>query len=323
VGGPDETGAQQSSHAAGTDDEAAARIHAQMVRANQLFKQKRYREARKAARRLAELDPDAFMPEQIIEACNRELGRRRSIFLALIVGLGVVAGTLVVLHHYLVGLRLSCTPKAGTVRLAEGESRQFAVRSALGRHRDLEYQWSLLGADAQPVRGPERSALQPDPNAPWTASYSPAYSIASSHPGGSTARRTVIVRAADASGRTVETFRWTLEVSNVARPPAILGTQPVSRVPVTLEPGQTLDFQIEAVDGDGGAEVAYQWFLDDRLQTEADGPTWTYEAPPKLDSPAAVLRVVSCRVSNRYGEPLAQNAEWRVVVAPPKPTDDE
>lgn len=323
MGGTDESRAHRPPRAERADDEAAARIHAQMVRANQLFKQKRYREARKAARRLAELDPNAFMPEQIIEACNRELGRRRTILLALLVGLGVVAAALFALHRYLVGLRLFSTPEAGTVSVAEGESCRFAVGAALGRHRDLEYAWSLLGPDGQPVQGRERSSLEPDPNAPWTADYTASYSIASSGQDGSAARRVARVRAADANGRRVATFRWTLEVANVPRPPTILGTEPASRVPVTLEPGQTLDFQVEAVDGDGGPGVAYQWFLDGRLQPEATGPTWTYEAPPKLDSPAAVLRVVSCRVSNRDGQPLAQDLEWRVVVAPPKPTEDE
>lgn len=308
-------GAAASADASSGEHEIAAEIHALMVRANMLFKQKRYREARAVSRHLAELDPSAFMPEQIIEACSRQIARRRAIFLGAVVALAATGLLLFAVYRYLAHPRISCRPEPGTIEMREAETRQFAVSSTFGRHRNLEYTWLLLGPTGQAMAGPERAAAKPDEGAPWSCSYSPSYGVATARPDDALAVRTLTVSAVDEEGKEAATFRWTLHVANVAKPPTLLRAEPPTRVPVFVTAGREQAFRIEAVDGDGGLELTYQWFLDDRLQPTATTATWAYATPADPQG-RSTRHIVICRMGNRFGEPLVQSIAWTVIVTP-------
>lgn len=309
-----------SADASSGEHELAAEIHALMTRANTLFAQKRYREARAVSQHLAELDPSAFMPEQIIEACSRQIARRRAIFLGVVVALAAAGSLLYVVYRYLAHPRISCRPEPGTLEMREAEALQFAVSSAFGRHLDLEYTWLLLGPNGQAMAGPERAAAKQDEGEPWSCSYSPSYGVATARPDGTPAVRTLTVSAVDVEGKEVAAFRWTLLVANVVKPPTLLRAEPPTRVPVFVTAGREQAFRIEAVDGDGGLELTYQWFLDDRLRPAATTAAWAYATPANpQDRPAR--HIVICRMSNRFGEPLAQSIAWTVVVAAPEPQE--
>jgi hypothetical protein len=305
--------------AATEDQEFAARVHALMARANELFHQRRYREAKAAAQQLAEVDPRAFMPEQILAACDRELGHRRTVLLGMLVTGAVLAACVLVVLSTIAHLRLYGQPEPGTLRMAEAQKRTFAVRHALGHHRELEYTWTLLDRDGRPVTGPEQAALSSPDQEPWTCTYAPSYAVATAKPGGDPALRTLVVRGLDAGGDEVVAFRWTLEVADVPKPAAVVATHPPATAPVRLAPGEKTTFRVEAVDGDGSTELTYEWLLDDRLQPDAATATWTFATPPALiPSPPGEHRV-TCRVANRFGERHTHVTNWKVEVAAPEP----
>jgi hypothetical protein len=335
------------------EQELAAKIHALMTAANTLFHQKHYRLAKAASQELARLDPKAFMPEQIIEACDRELRRRRAVYLAVLAAMGLSGLLLWGAWAVIARFRISCQPPAGTLRLKEGESLRFAVTSVFKRQKNMEFTWELLGPDGKAITGPESAFLSRETATPWICTYSPSFRVATARPGDDPAVRTLSVRAESAEGRVVASFRWTLRVANVPRPPVITAAEPPAGRTVSVVAGERQAFRLLATDGDGGAELTYQWFVDNRPQPDAAEAAWTYvhgtrdegrgsrggmghldpsapvplpppdPRPPTPDPGPVERHTVTCRVANRFGEPFAQIAEWAVEVVRPRPVIPE
>ena len=297
------------------EERLAAAIHAEMVRANELFQQKRYHQARRAAIQLAELDPKAFMPEQIIEACDREIGRRRTFLLGVLAAMAVAAGLLFVAHGLLARVDITPSPAPGVLTLSEAETQEFRLTSALERHLELEYTWTLLDGKGQPVSRQERAALKEDHAEPWACSYCAPHNVASAKPGGAPATRTLIVAGTDAEGQEKVVFQWTLRIADVPRPPSVLSTHPPARLTTLIGPGSPREFRVEALDGDQGPNLTYEWLLDDQPQPQATDPTYAY---PTTATPVGDHTLV-CRVANRHGEPFVRQVVWRLVVPPREP----
>lgn len=305
---------------AGDDEHVAARIHALMAEADVLFKQKRYREAIEACQELAATDPSAFMPDQMIEACERELRRRRTIVLGGLAAIALTVLAATVLYRHLSRIRTLPQP-ATTIRLNEMDQQDFEVRSGLGTHRRLEYAWSVLDADGRSTgegRGPEE-----DVTSPWQYTYQPSYAVARAEKGFEPTVRRLVLRAVNEAGKEVIRQQWTIEVANVPRPPEIT-QDPASHPPprVIIPGGRT--FTISGKDGDLGTELTYQWFLDGRRVPGAATASWTYRPGEevlraiKASPTGRVERTVECRVANRFGEPYTAIATWRLRVYPPK-----
>ena len=317
--------------AAGSD-ERAARIHGLMAKAERLYYSKRYRQAINVCRKLAKLDPPNVMADQMIEGCERELQRRKAIFVGGLVAL-VLGGLGIVL--LLVGLpeflSNSIDPKPGPVKLAERGTQLFRFTSPFGRHRSLEYHWTLLDEDGKPAPPEEQGTLkQPDNQKPWECAYTPAYNLVRAADGKPAVRRLVASGIAP-SGREEFHAEWTLEVSNVPNAPRIVSTDPRREGLVCLVAGAAARiFRVEASDGDGGADLTYAWRVGEQAVQEGTKPTWAYAPPADALPPGTTGRelqwdspvVITCHVANRRGEPLPQVAEWRVRLvrsnAPPQ-----
>ena len=305
---------------AADDQDHAAHIHALMAEADALFKQKRYREAIEACEELAEADPSAFMPDQMIEACERELRRRRTIILGGLAAIALTVLAATALYRHLNRIRILPQP-ATTIRLNEMGQQDFEVRSGLGTHRRLEYDWRVLDADGKSTgegRGPEE-----DVTSPWQYTYQPSYAVAQAENGSQPTVRRLVLQAVDEAGKVVVRHQWTIEVANVPRPPEIT-QNPASHPPprVIIPGGRT--FTISGKDGDLGTDLTYQWFLDRKRVPEAATASWTYRPGEdmlqaiKASPTGRVERTVECRVANRFGEPYTAIATWRLRVYPPK-----
>ena len=317
----DREDAARAARADGERAEATA-IHALIAEAEQLYKDADYRRARAMCRRLAALDPAAFMPEQMIEACDRNLRRRRAFVAGLLAALAIAAFAARMAYGRLT--RIHAVPAEATARVAEHESCRFAFHSTLGRHRALEYTWTLLAPGGAPAPAAERRCLTQEPNRPWACSYAPSYAVAKAAADGAPTRRTLEVRAVDDGGAEVLARRWTIEVANVPQPPVILAVHPAREWVAEITTDDAARFRVEARDGDGADQLLFLWLLDARPVPGAAGPRWTYRPDPtaiaalepKLDERGTVVRTVACRVANRYGRALTQSHTWNVLVTP-------
>lgn len=317
--------------AAGQADTAVDRTaaaYALMARAEGLYKKKHYRQAMAVCAELAALDPTNAMPEQMIEGCRREVRKRRAIAMAIVAAAAIVAATLAAVYTHITRVRI--LPEPGTIRLHEGRSQTFQVRSPIGYHETLEYRWRLLDADGQPVPSTEQGTLSRHDTTPWERTYLPPYSLVRGGSSQPVVRR-IAVTGTDALGREAVKAEWRIEVSDTPLPPRILAVQPRPDDTISIVVAQgAATFRVEAADGDGGADLAYEWLVGGNLAHKGSEAAWTYRPPADALPPGRTGREITweppltlaCRVTNRSGAAEAATASWNLRLvranAPPQ-----
>ena len=316
--------------AGATADGRAAAVHALMNEAEGLYLRKHYRKAIAACQKLAKLDPSNATPELMIEGCQREIRRRRAF--ALGVGAAVALAATGIALVYMQLKHLGIQPRPGTlVQLREREPRVFCFSSTFGRHKALEYTWALLDADGEPAPASEDGTLSQPTESPWECSYTPPHSLVLAAAGGKPVIRKLVASGIAASGKAEFHAEWTIEVTDVPNAPRIVSTDPGTAGLVCLVAGAApRTFRVEAADGDGGKDLAYEWFVGKEVVHKGFEPTWTYRPPADALPPGVTGReatadpplVVACRISNRFGEPMPMTAKWKVRLvrsnAPPQ-----
>jgi len=304
-----------------SDDAHSETVAALIAKAEELYEQRRYREAIALCKGMLARGHMVAVMAMILEGCEGALRRRRlwqATLAALLVSLSVGS---FFLYRYLTQVRLE--PQAATVQVLERQPRDFSIRTALGRHRLLEYTWSLLDAGGKPVIGPELGCLRPSEKQPWTCVYRPGDDVVKAS-SGQPLTRFVAVSGVDSSGREVLRARWEVEVQDVPRPPEIrtLSTEPSPLGLLSIPSGQTRVFHVNAIDGDGGTDLTYKWLTAEDGKPVATGPTWAYRpdyaalasAHPGRPQGAPFRHSILCQVSNRFGDPLTQTVKWNVRV---------
>jgi len=310
-------------------DRSTTRIYDLIHEAEALYQSGHYREAIATCRRLAKLDPTNVMPEQMIEGCRREILKRRGMLLVLLVALA--AAGLGVAFAYAFLVRISIRPAPGTLRLRELQSQSFAISSPIGRHRGLEYRWTLEDADGQPAPAHEQGTLSQHDSVPWDCWYTPPHSLVPGSNGGKPVVRRLVMSASDASHREVVHAEWVIQVFDTPQPPRVLAHSPRSdeRLSVVAGGGERT-FRVTAADGDGGAELTYEWLVGGTLVHTGPEPSWTYrpaaDALPAgrtgRETPGDPPLGLTCRVTNRHGDPTPVSITWRLRLvrsnAPPQ-----
>ncbi len=314
---------------AARSERSTARIYELIHEAEALYQSGHFREAIATCRRLAKLDPTNVMPEQMIEGCRREILKRRGILLALLAALA--AAGLGVAFAYAFIVRVHVRPKPGALRLNELQAQNFRISSPIGRHKGLEYRWALQDAHGQPVPANEQGTLSQHDSVPWDCWYTPPHSLVRGADGGKPVVRRLAVSASDAAHREVVHAEWVIEVYDTPQPPRVLAHSPRSDevLSVVAGGGERL-FQVTAADGDGGADLAYEWLVGGKTEHKGAEGAWTYrpaaDALPEgktgreavYDNPLALV----CRVTNRHGDPTPVSVTWRLRLvrsnAPPQ-----
>ena len=300
--------------------ERSARLHALMERAVALYDGKRYREALALCDEVARLDPSAALPEIMRGECRRALLKRRARLAAVVAAVLVMAIGAVVVYRQLARIRRK--PSEGTIHLAERDEQRFAFRSGLGAHKGIEFTWALLQTDGRPAPSAEQRWLKPEHNAPWACTYTPGASAVRASGGKPTATRRVVAIGADPAGGQVVRAEWILRVADVPTPPKILAVEPAPEHRTAIVPGGARTFRVEAVDGDGGTELTFEWLAAGRAKAAGSGPAWTYRRPGKPQQlgprpgPTDDKQIVVCRLSNRFGKPFTQTLTWIVERVP-------
>lgn len=298
---------------------STARIYELIHEAEALYQSGHYREAMATCRKLAKLDPTNVMPEQMIEGCRREILKRRGMLLVLLVALA--AAGLGVAFAYAFIVRINIRPAPGTLRLRELQSQSFVVSSPIGRHRGLEYRWTLLDADGQPVPAHERGTLSQHDSVPWDCWYVPPHSLVPGANGAEPVVRRLVMSASDASHREVAHAEWVIQVFDTPQPPRVLAHSPRSdeRLSVVAGGGERT-FQVAAADGDGGSDLTYEWLVGGTPVHKGSEASWTYrpaaDALPAgrtgRETPGDPPLELTCRVTNRHGDPTPVSVTWRL-----------
>ena len=310
------------------DDERSETIAALIAKAEELYEQRRYHEAIALCKGLLARGHMVAVMTMILEGCEGAVRRRRIVRATAALLLVLLSAGGYFLFKYLALVRIE--PRAAVVQLLERQSQGFSIRTGLGRHRQLDYTWSLLDADGKPVPGPEQSCLRPGEREAWTCVYRPGDDVVKASMGDRPLKRFVTLSGVDSSGREILSAQWEADVHNVPRPPEIrtLSTEPSRSELISIASGQTREFHADAVDGDGGSDLAYEWLTAENGKPVATGPTWAYRpdypalalARPGLKPGAPILHPVLCRVSNAHGDPLTETVKWSVrVVASNRP----
>ena len=295
--------------------ERSARLHALMDRAVALYDARRYREALALADEVARLDPSAVLPDVLRYECRRALLKRRARRAAVLVAALVVLLGGVFVYRQLARIRHE--PSEMTLDLAESQELRFRFTSALGRHKTLEFTWALLDARGLPAPDHEQGSLTHGHNAPWTCTYVPIPGVVRGSSEGQPVTRRIVGIGADPRGGQVVRAEWIVRVADVPMPPEIVATDPPPQHRIAVLPGGERTFRVEAIDGDGGDELTYEWLAGDHASVGGTGQAWTYRRDgepgqgPRLE-PTRDKEVVVCRVSNRHGQPLTQAVSWVV-----------
>jgi hypothetical protein len=291
-----------------------------MDRAVALHDAKRYREALAMAEEVARLDPSAVLPDVLLYEARRALLKRRARRAAVLVAVLVVAVGALFVYRQLARIRFE--PAESHLELTEFHEQRFRFRSGLGAHRRLEFTWVLLLPNGRAAPPAEQSALKPGRNEPWACAYAPGYDAVSAAEGHQPLLRRVVAIGADTSGGTMVRAEWFVRVSDVPMPPKIVEATPRPDERIAVLPGGSRAFRVEALDGDGGADVTYEWLVGDRAEPVATTPTWTYrrdgepERSGPRQAPTQDKETVACRVSNRHGKPFTQEVAWTVERVP-------
>ncbi|MBM4037089.1 MAG: hypothetical protein FJ290_01130 [Planctomycetes bacterium] len=300
-------------------DPQTATIYAMMAQADKLYKLGRYRRALAVCQELARFDPKNALPEQMIEGCRRELRTRRLVLISVLAALAAVGVAVALVYNHLSYIRPS--PYPGTVRLRERQAQAFEFRSPLGYHKSLEYAWQLLDGDGKPVPPTEEGTLAPREGAPWARTYTPAYSLVRGDAGTQPVVRRIVAAGTSASGREALRAEWVVEVVNAPLAPRVLSISPPTDDPLAIVAGQgERTFRVEAADGDGAADLLYEWSVAGKAVHKGREPAWTYRPPADALPPGTTGREVPpappvplvCQVSNRYGEPMPATVQWRL-----------
>lgn len=304
---------------AAAGDERTAAIYALMGQAEALYKRKHYRQAMAVCAELAALDPTNAMPEQMADGCRRELRNRRAIAIGIILAVGLAAVAIVAVYSRLTQLRIR--PLPGTLHLRERQAQLFQFQSSLGYHKTLEYRWSLLDPDGQPVPATEDGTLTQHDTTPWECTYLPPYSLVLGAAGGPPVTRRIVASGVNALGRETVHAEWTIEVADVPLGPRVVALRPRNDAPLSIVAGQgSCAFFVEASDGDGGPNLTYEWSAGKQVAQKGPEPTWTYRPPADALPAGKTGREVSyeppltvaCRIANRAGDAPPQSVEWPI-----------
>ncbi len=302
-------------------DEDTAAIYALMNEAEALYKAGFYRRAIKVCRKLAELDPTNAMPEEMIAGCKREIRKRRAV--ALVILTAVVVGILTFGAVYSYATRIQVRPEPGLLRLRERQAQAFALKAPMGYHTSLEYEWRLLDAQGRAVPGTERGTLSQHETTPWQCVYRPPHNLVRGADGCRPVIRRLVVTGSNAARRKVVQAGWTIEVSDVPLPPRIISVTPPTEDTLSIVAGDgSATFKVSAADGDGGSDLTYEWLLGAQLAHKGTEPSWTYRPPADAVPPGKTGRepsydpppTLTCRISNRFGEPLPVEATWKLRI---------
>jgi len=283
--------------------ERSGRLHALMDRAVALYDARRYREALALADEVARLDPAAVLPDVLRYECRRALLKRRARRAAGLVAALIVLGGGVFVYRQLARIRHE--PSEMTLDLAESQELRFRFTSGLGRHRTLEFTWALLDARGLPAPLHEQGSLTHGHNAPWTCTYVPIPGVVRGSSEEQPVTRRIVAIGADTGGGQVLRAEWIVRVADVPVPPKIVAMDPPAEHRIAVVPGGARTFRVEAIDGDGGAELTYEWLAGSRAAVGGTGQTWTYRrdgepAPgPRLER-TRDKEVVVCRIANRH-----------------------
>ncbi|MFP4055793.1 MAG: hypothetical protein ACLF0G_02870 [Candidatus Brocadiia bacterium] len=283
-----------------------------LAKAELYYEAHRYRQALALCQRLEAEGRTGGLVAVIREGCENVLRRRRALRLTIAAAVGAALVLAALLYVPLTRLRFH--PPPGALHIAERESVTFRLTRPFGRHRKLHYAWSLLDAQGRPVGKEERDSLAYDASDPWTATYTAPLDLATAAEGQRTAVRQVRVAATTPRGEPVASGQWTIEVANAPTPPVLRGWEPPVGKPITALDGTRCTFRVDAVDGDGGSALRYQWLVDGHVRHQGAEPQWTYAAAAERapGGPPVVEQRVACRVSNRNGPPLTESCTWRL-----------
>jgi len=302
-------------------DQLAARIHSLMNQAEALYSSGHYREAIAACKELARLDPANAMPDEMIEGCQRRIRTRRATWLGVAIVAALAAAGVVAIYPHLTDIH--AIPPPGPLQLAERQRQVFRLDSALGYHKGLEYRWELLDAGGHPVPPAEAGTLAQLEGVPWRCTYTPPHDLVLGAAGAGPATRRLRVVGRNASGRETLRAEWLIQVSDSPQRPRVAGCTPATDEPLALVaggPGRT--FRVSATDCDGGTNLTYEWLLGHKLLHKGHEPTFAYRAPADALPPGTTGRelppppphTLTCRISNRAGEPLPVTVQWQFRV---------
>ena len=301
--------------------ELTDQIYRLVAEAEYHYAHKRYKKALAVCARLEALDPDHMTAEQMRLACERQLRRRRTIWASVLVGVAAVGSVALLVALGISRLRLE--PPPGVVRLLERQSQDFRVISTFHSTSQLEYTWLLLDEQGREVPPKEKTALVVHNGSPWECTYTPPYDLVRAADKKDSLTRTIVLIARDPRGKEVVRAQWRAIVRNSPSSPTILATSPPRDAKSAILVGKgKRTFSVEAVDGDGGKDLVYEWLVGERLVVKGGSPAWTYEPQPKellgrpdfRADPFAPPQVIICRVSNAFGKPLPVEVKWRVYL---------
>ncbi len=305
----------------GPSPDLTDQIYRLVAEAEYHYASKRYKQALAVCARLEALDPGHMTAEQMRLACERQLRRRRTIWamaLLAVLTAGVVAFLVVKRIK-----RIRLEPPPGVIRLLERESKAFRVLATFHGSSDREYTWLLLDEQGREVPQKEKTSLVVRNGSPWECTYTPPYNLVRAAEKKDTVTRTIVLVARDPRGNEVLRAQWKVVVRNVPSSPTILATSPPRDAKVAILVGKgERTFSIEAVDGDGGKDLTYEWFLGERSIIKDASPAWTYKPQPNellgrpdfRADPFAPPQVVACRVANAFGKPLPVEVKWQVYL---------
>jgi hypothetical protein len=295
-------------------------IGALMAQAEVLYERRLYRKAIVACDRLDALGYGGGIVAMMREGCRQALWRRRVLRISLGVSAAVVLALAALL--YVPFTRVYVEPAGGIVRIAERESQRFQVTRPFGRHRKLEYAWTLLDADGRAIATDEQAALKPASGAPWACTYTPPLKVARAADGQHPVLRGVRVQGLDGRGHILVTAEWSVEVTNVEMPPTIVETLPPKTEILVIAPGGSRSFRVQALDGDAGHDLAFEWLVDGLSLHRGTEPEWTYTPGPRVQPGERIRQQVVCRLANRHGKPFPRECAWDVQLvgsnAPPQ-----
>ena len=301
-------------------------VHALIDKAVVLYDNKRYRDALALCDQVARLDPSAALPEIMRAECRRRLGKRGRRAAALAAASLVVLAGLWYAYAQLASIRPD--PSETELCLDEMQQQVFTLTSGFGRHEALEFTWTLLDENAKPVSAAEQTSLRHERNAPWSCVYEPTYGAVKAAAADQICTRRIVAAGTDTAGNPVVEAQWNVRVRHVPRPPEILGLHPSPIRRIAIAPGARRTFRVDALDGDGAADLDFKWFLCD-ANSAADTaeppapdaivgtePAWTFTRPPKAaaapNTPTPPVKHVVCRIANRAGEPFTHTLTWVV-----------
>jgi len=305
--------------AAAPADPRTAAVYALMAQAESLYRRRHYRKAIAACNKIAALDPTNAMPEQMLEGCRRELRTRRAVVASVAAALALAALGIFAVYSGLTRLRIR--PEPGTVRLQEGQAQAFTFQSHVGYHKTLEYRWSLLDGAGRPVPALEEGTLRQHAHAAWECTYKPLHSLVRGSEGGRPVVRRLVASGLDTAGREALRAEWEVVVSHVPMSPRAYSVSPRAEETASVVAGTgSRAFTVVAEDGDGGKDLAFEWFVGGVPAHRSGEPTWVYRPPADAlprgrsgrESAGNTPLALTCRISNAHGEPRATEVAWRV-----------